>query len=402
MNINFVISPYPASSNQWRVSVFEANNPTAEVDFQLINAPHTSPQAVSFTGLDEVVHLVKITDVPSGTVLIDFMHNPVETSYIVEMPLFHVVGDGQPNTPLAGTNTYRNSSLKDKEYDVERRPLGTLHDGVEITKVASDPNYGFDLALPGDQWGAGDSIVIKIRPKDIKTIVNESVAGKWFEGSVTISSNTPYNTTHLKKLLELRGSGTELVYTLPSSANAPIGYIFPFQTYGSAWTSHKIQSPETNIEQGGTIGNSLTMGQNSTLFLYFNGTLWQVVARSSGASALTVSDNPDLDDSNVLASTKATKTLADRDYIIARGKTNIGDVPAGDPIYEQTFANPGNADYMVFGSILSNSTNKIRDNTITFSWWKDSVTPNTKFRFSLQELISETQNLEFCWIVVKI
>lgn len=402
MNINFVLSPYPSYAGSIKCAVYEASNPTAEVASQTFAAPHSSPRAVSFTGLDSVVHLVKVIALTGPTELHSWMHNPMETQYTIYTPLYFEIGDGGTYTPAAGTTECRNPYFEGKTFWVERRGQGTMVPGTEIDFVNSDPDFGFDLVKIGDTFNNEEKFVIHFHPVRVTSLVNESVAGKWFDGTTEITADTSWTTAHLKKLLLLRGSGTTITYTLPLAANAPVGYVFAFQTFGSGWTNHVIASPATNInDTDGNVVNSITIAANQFLYLVYNGVKFEVVA-ASDLLPFTISDNPDLNDASVVASTVATKTLADRIGILGKGKFNIGDIPGGDTVYSQTFTNATSADYIVMVSFKSNSVNHARDNTIGWCWYKDETTPNTKFKILVQELNSEVQNVEACWVVYKI
>ncbi len=406
MNIDFTLSPNPAYIGDWRASAYEASNPTAEVAYQILPGPHSVAQAVSLANVDKVTHIVKVVQVSTGFVLADFIYQPRDVDYEMITPLYFRIGDGQPNTPNAGTSSYRNTFLKDyPSYSVERRNIGgTLVPGVEITLVnnTGTNQYGFDFIDPLDSFGVDEVFVIKFNPKPIKSAVNESVAGKWFADSVLITGNDSYAISHLKKLIKFRGSGTTLTYNLPDPANAPIGYVFGFQAYGSGWTNHVLLSSTANCDLGGSIGNQFTLAPNNALYIMFDGANWIIITRSTAAMAK--SDNPVLNDTNTVATTVATKALADANRFIAAGKFNIGDVPAGDPQYVVTFSNPNSYDYIVLWSIKTNSANpnKTRDNAITGAWWKDETTPATKFKIILEEAHPETQNVELCWVVVRI
>lgn len=401
MDVNLVLSPNPTLTGNWRLSAFAETNPTAEVAFLIIGGSHAVSQAVSLTNLDRIPHYIKLVHVASSQVLHDFSYRPMDTDYVIYTPLYHQIGDGQTTTPAMGDTIYRNPYLEGKDYWVERRGIGTMVENIEITKVNSTPNFGFDLILPGDSFGDEETFIIHFHPKKTLSPVNESVAGKWFENSIEITASRAYLITDLKKLLLLRGTGTTITYTLPSAANAPIGFVFGFQTMGSTWTNHVIASPSINIkDKTGTSVNSITIAANQYLYLMFNGTFWQIIA-ASDLLPFTISDNPDENLATKVASTVATKILADRIKLIDVGKFNIGNIGTGDQVFEIPFLNPNNYDYIVMGSWKSNG-NHAKDNEQFWAWWKHETTPNTKFKIAVKENNSETQNVEFCWTVYRV
>lgn len=402
MDLNLVLSPNPALTGNWRLSAYEEVNPGAEVAFLLIGGAHNTSQTVSLTGLDRVPHYIKLVHVASLTVLHDFSYRPMDVDYTIYMPILFKVGDGGTYTPSPGATEYRNPDLQDKSYWVERRGIGTMAETTEIVKVANSPDFGFDLVEDGDEFHEEETFIIHIHPKRTLTPVNASVAGKWFNGTIEVTASRAYLITDLKNLILFRGSGTTITYTLPAAASVPVGYVFGFQTFGSTWVNHVIASPTANMKNNtGTSVNQLTIGINSFLYIIFNGNWWEIVI-AADLSSFTISDNPDENDAAKVASTVATKTLADRIKILATGKFTIGDIPGGDATYSQTFTNPTNANYIVSGSFLSKSSNHARDNTIGWAWYPDEVAPNTKFKITVQELNGETQNVDFCYLVVKI
>jgi hypothetical protein len=110
------------------------------------------------------------------------------------------------------------------------------------------------------------------------------------------------------------------------------------------------------------------------------------------------SDNPDEDDATKLATTKATKVLADRIKILHADIFNIGDVPAGDPLYTVNHDQHIVGNYMVIGSYKTNSNYASNNKMPLFTWFNALA---DSFQFSLQEISGEVQDISLSYILVK-
>lgn len=392
-------------SGSVKISVAEASNPSAEVDSYTYTSPLSSSH--TFTGRDKVTHIVTFIALPSTILIPAFYITPKETNYQVKDPIYFKIGDGGTDTPVAGATSYRNtnSDLIDWDYWVERRGVGTLVDNAslaykDITKVATDPDYGFDLALAGDEFNDGETFIIHFIPKAIITDANDSVVGKWFDGTTNITADTSYISDHLKKLLLLRKSGGSLTYTLPAGTAMPIGYALAFQTCGDDADYVIARTGTDVIEYGGGNITEVHLLKNQFLILIWNGTNWEIVMLLKDSfAAYTVSDNPDDNNSSKLASTVATSTLSGRIKILGSGIFNIGDIPGRTNTYTVVHNLHISGSYIVLGSFKSNSSNPDRDNTITWAFYNALA---DSFQISVEELFSEVQNIDFCWMVVKV
>lgn len=65
---------------------------------------------------------------------------------------------GVPN-PVPGTNTYTWSGLANASYSIERKPTGTMVQGIDYS--LSNNNQTITLLQPGDKWGNGEIFILK-------------------------------------------------------------------------------------------------------------------------------------------------------------------------------------------------------------------------------------------------
>lgn len=398
MDIPYVISPLPSHTGDLKAVVYETSNPTAEVASQTFAPPHNTPRNINFTNLDKVPHRVSLYAMPANTLLHDWIYYSKDVVYVVYPPLLHVIGDGGTDTPLAGTSEYRNEDLADSAgvvYWVERRGVGTMNEGVEIEKV---PEGGFDLLQDGDTWSDGETFIIHRMPQRVVTTATEGIAGKWFNGVVTLNTNTAYSSAHLRKLLLLTAP---LTYSLPSGANMPIGFVLSFQTYGGSAGAYVITTDLTDkIKYGGANVDTVTLAQNEFCIVIWDGTNWQIVALSTLLAAIPKSDNPELNNSAVLATTVATKTLADRIKVLGCKTHAIGSLgDLANNVYTVTHNLNISGSYAVFGSIVSKSANHQRDADI--SWAIYDRTAND-FKVIFDDNAGQPVNFDFDYMCVKL
>lgn len=401
MDIGFTIGP-TAYAGTLRASIYEEDAPLAEVQFQEFAPPHNVPRAIVFLGADEKPHRVTLKKMPAGTMVHDWMYRPKRSILVSELPLVFVIGDGGTDTPVATTSEYRNNFLAGKEYWVERRGLGTMlpeDTGIlsnkEIDKV---PEGGFDLIVidpEQDVFNNGETFIIHFLPTLETNFYSQSIAGKWFDGAVQLLVNTPYDVAHLRKLIKLRAP---LTYTLPPGDTFPVGFPLAFQSYGAPGNYIIAAQAGEFIESDLAAVGSITLKESQFLILMWDGDFWQIIARSSITGALAKSDNPDLNDTGVLATTVATKTLADRIKFIATGIQAIGNIPAASAEYIINHNLNMVGAYHVFGSFKSNSVDQARDDTIGWCYYGEAA---NLFKIHVQELNNEVQNVEFHWMIVQ-
>lgn len=134
-NPKITISSAPGITVNLYVALYEATNPTVEVVGQLVNPPHTTSVQLVFTGLNDVVHLVKIFEtsgiVAGGTVRANFEIDPGTFGADVRLPLFVKAGvdTGFP----VGDRTYTDTSLINSPFVLEIRGSGSQDPSFEYT-----------------------------------------------------------------------------------------------------------------------------------------------------------------------------------------------------------------------------------------------------------------------------
>jgi hypothetical protein len=113
----------------------------------------------------------------------------------------------------------------------------------------------------------------------------------------------------------------------------------------------------------------------------------------------TADDNPLSNLADHLASTVATKALADMIKVIGVGEFNIGDVPPGDPNWTINHDLNIQGNYIVVGSYRSNA-NYAANNKLPVPVFFNTQ-PNS-FQISLQEISGEVQNINFVYAIIKL
>jgi hypothetical protein len=86
------------------------------------------------------------------------------------------------------------------------------------------------------------------------------------------------------------------------------------------------------------------------------------------------------------------------DNILLKGTYVVGDCSGSDTIKTVTFPTVGTDQYIVTGSLVSKSTNYNSDNDV---FWMIKDRTATEFKLCLREVSSDTQNLEFDYILIK-
>jgi hypothetical protein len=393
MDINYQLSPYPTLVNEdMVVKIWEAESdgPSGEVYTEVIpekdsggvptpGAGHQVINTVVATGLDNVVHIIRLYSSVSTNLLHEFYYQPRTDLATVFAPIRFKIGDGGPNTPAADTDTYQNDLLKtltEDDYQVHRMQAGLLHPTTHYTidSVAGT----FQLNAP-DVMADGEEFTVQRMPAVLTTVINDSVVGKWFGGFVNISASRDYLASDLRKLLRFTGAFN---YTFPLASTIPIGYGFCFQRFGAAGIA-KVKFDNGPLLWAGATKAEIDLPLYSEGMFVWDGTNWNVVYF--------------IDSSFINAG--ALPPLA----VVGAGNYNIGDVPGGDPSYEVTHNLDIPGDYLVILSIKSNSASTFfRNNKIGSTWWHHTVNKPNKFMFSLQEISGEVQDLSVSWLIIKL
>lgn len=379
MTINYVISPYPALLENMVAKVYESQAPTAEVaSFTIlekdntgtptVGAGHQVPNNISFSGLDFIPHILRLFTA-GGTKLHEYDVLPTVDTVTVFDPVCFVVGDGGTYTPASGSSVIINpmfSGLSENEVMISKEGFRSLLPVTEYT------NSGDSISLLGGiTMATGEGWYILLLPKVITTPVNDSVVGKGFGGFVTISTNTDYTASHLRKLIRLSGTGD---YTFPVAANIPIGYLHQFNNFGTNPSTPKINFSNGTLLYDGSPKSFIDMPFGSTACFTWDGANWNCIQYYTAIATPAVE-------------------------IVAKGSYYFGDLAVGDNLTTITHGLALGYSYRVLGSLRSTIPTWAASNNC---WWTYlNVLPNS-FQVSVQEALgSGTQDITFDYIIVK-
>ena len=381
MVLKYHISPFPASTENWTLKIWEASNdnPGAEVHTQTIPTPHTAITTITVSGLDKVVHVVRLYGAVSAALLHEFIVEPLTDVVTAYSPIYFKIGDGGANTPVAGTDTYTNSilvGLGDDDYTVYRNGYGVLHPNRHYT--TSSVGGSFELVAP-DVFGDEEEFLIQRKSVVIQTPVNDSVVGKWFAGFIDVSADTVYSNTHLRKLIRFAGT---CKYTFQALSQVPVGYMFAFQHFGTAGTG-TVEFLNGPLKWPGGDVTSRAIPSRCEAGFVWDGTKWNVVY--------------------MVQSTWADGTTPQPGQTLGVGRYAVGDVPSGDPLYTITHNLAISGDYLVFWSLeTQNAANYHRNNKVCGAWHHHATDKANKFHITLQEITGEVQDVNIVWMLVKI
>lgn len=385
----YVFLNLPTFTEDVVAKVYEAQAPSAEVYSQTIAQDGgggftNRTELVTVNGLDKVVHIVRLYSAVSSALLHQFNVEPKTDIVTVFMPIIFRIGDGGANTPAANASVYSNSALDNltgADYVVRRNGVGTLIEGYHYSNNGGSSG-GFTLAAL-DTFADNEIFEINQLPKVVTTVVNDSVVGKHYGGFLTVSSNTNYDASHLRKFIRLQGDG--VIYTFPLATSVPIGYIHHFNSVGAyAAVTDKCSVEFLNgpLLWGNTTKTIIELPIYTQAGFTWDGTNWNVEYLVDARYYENIIPAPAAGD------------------ILGVGSFNIGDLPPSYP-YAVTHNKNIVGDYMVLGSIKTNNSIQDRDNTITWAWWHHVSDKPNKFNITLQEIYPEVQNIEFAYILVK-
>lgn len=385
MVLKWHLSPYPTSLEDWTYKLWEASNdnPGAEVHTGNIPQPHNAVATITVNGLDKVVHILRMYGAVSGNLL----HGPLTIepyadTVVIFDPIRFKIGDGGPLTPAANSSTYTNApiltGLLAKDFVIHRNNYGDLHPDIHYI---IDSGTGSWALIAPDVFNEGEEFTIKMNPRILTTIVNDSVVGKWFGGFVNIAANTDYIASHLRKLIRFTAA---VEYTFPALAAIPLNYGHCFNNYGVVAGDAKINfSNAPLLWVDGTTKANITLPAMCEACFTFDGVNWNVVYINQSTWQNILTPQPG--------------------QTIAVGETALGDIAAGDNghiiVHNKNIA----GDYQVFFSLKGTAATANRDNDIQVSWYHHATEKANKFHVMLGEPAgSGAQNLTLVWLIVKV
>lgn len=381
---NFILRVWEAQSDGPGAHVYETT--LVEKNGSGVPTPgagHQVDETLTIVGMDSVTHIVRLIGATSGTVWAEYTYAPTVHLLTIYAPIYFKIGDGGAETPAAGTDSCTNSALvglATSEFTITRNNYGDLHPTVHFG--FDGPTGTWQLNAP-DQFGPNEEFSIKIHPKVVTNPVNDSVVGKQFGGFVDISSNTNYSATHLRKLIRFAGQCT---YTFQSGDTIPIGYPFCFTNLGTPSGTNvcTVSFLNGNLKWGSSTKTSFEIPLYTEAAFVWDGTQWNVWF---------VADARPWQSATIPAGT-----------ILGTGLFTIGDVASGDPVYTVAHNKNITGDYLVFLQVKSNNpATFFRDNKLCSTWWheSDANLKKNQFKFSLQEISGENQDVSISWLLVK-
>lgn len=387
MVLKYQLSPYPTLMEDILIQVWEAasDDPAPPVYETTIpedgGGGHPNIATVIANGLDTVVHILRAYGATSGNLLHFYNAEPKAEIVTVFDPIRFKIGDDGEFTPGAGDNEYINPILHGQEindYLLMRNNQGLLF--PDLHYFVDPVNDKFSLAAP-DVFSPADEFTLMLNPKSISTVVNDSVVGKWFGGFVDINADTDFIAAHLRKLMRFTNT-CAYSFTVGTPPLKNYGYCFNNYGAGSVGTIKFLNAP---LIFAGVELTEIVLPNKCEACFSFDGAKWNVVYLINSTS---FSGAPPTPPSNT---------------ILGSGDYNIGDVPAGDPVYTVTHNLDIAGDYRVWLSIKSNSEALyFRNNKVGSTWWHmEDGTKKDRFRFSVQEIAGEAQQLSVTWLIVK-
>lgn len=398
MIANFTVGTYPALLQDMVIKIYEVdiNGASSEVGSITIperngagvptpGAGHQVPYIDSFNGLDKVVHLIKLFTA-SATLLDYWTAQPTSDIVTTFAPIRFRIGDGNPYTPVANTNTYSNpdmAGLAASDYIAFRTNYGPVVEGVHISNVGGG---GFILIQAGDVFNGdpAEEWTIIRQPQVVSIPQNDSVVGKQWGPTagnadmfVDVSSPVSCAVTHLRKLIRLAGSAAE--YTFSAGYVPPIGYFFRVTNFGAyvpLSANPKVKFSNAPLLWGNTTKTELEIPPTGTAEFVWDGTSWNCTLNAIPSAATAVSNQ-----------------------IVANGREVIGDLNPNSRLITVTHGLNLLYPYRVFGIIYSRNANHDLDNNITFA--VREYTANS-FKVSLEDVFSVAEAIDFDWFILKI
>lgn len=271
-NPQITISAAPGVTQYLRMALYEATAPTTEVAASSqLAPPHLSSRQLQFTGLNPVIHLVKlfVTDglSTSGTIIANFSIDPRFPGVELKAPLYLYAG----TTPgfATGDNKFTDpdGELEGWEYSVDVRGFGQLDPNLEIDKTAP----GYEVIIPSYELQAGELHIVRFEPKLISFAANSNIGGNLFNSVEVVTTNRSLTAADTGKMFLLQAASSVLAITLPEIDSVVAGKLFMFNSQGGSHKNAIIQvegSDSEKIDYAYGENTRLILGQSEQLWLY--------------------------------------------------------------------------------------------------------------------------------------
>lgn len=282
-NPKITISSAPGIVVNLYVALYEATSPNVEVAGQLIAPPHIASVQLQFTGLNDVIHLVKVFEtagtIGAGTVRANFSIDPQSGGVVFRQPLYIKAGVST-GFPIGG-NTYTDTSLIDESFELEIQGAGTR---VPADQYTFDNSTGVITIIDpvGYQTQPNEYWIIKFDPKTLAT--PPGTAGNIVFGSIQtlVSDITLTNADEAKGFL-IQSSTSAIAITLPAvgtlTANKPWYFISGFGQHINAVL--KANAADALLFSTGVAAptpTKIVLGRwESVVLIPFNNTNWIVL-----------------------------------------------------------------------------------------------------------------------------
>lgn len=372
---DMIVKIYESGSESPGQEVFTQNIPQAG------GGGHPNPTTITAVNLDMVVHRVMLISAISANVLHDYTAEPRVDGVTVFDPIRFKIGDGNLYTPNVGENFYSNPlllNLQENEYTVHRNNYGYLWHNEHINV---DPSSAGFALLGTDEFNSDEEFIIQRKSTVTSTLLNSSVVGKWFGGFYDIVANTDYNNTdHLRKLLRFHGS---VEFTFTAISSVPIGYLFIFQNFGVGALNSvsKVNFLNAPLLWNGATKSSIDVPLFSEAAVVFDGSNWNVVY--------------------LIDSKWQTTAVIPAGTFLGDGTLNLGNIPAGNHVYEVIHNLNITGDYNVMICLKGTEATWVQDNNVTLVWWHHPTEKSNKFKLSVEEWAPGVQNLSVYYRIYK-
>jgi hypothetical protein len=400
MVLKYHISPYPSLHENMVVRIWEAQSdgPSGWVYEEVIperngagvptvGAGHQVPTTITVNGLDKVVHVVRLYSAVSSALLHQYNVEPQIDLVQAFDPIRFKIDDGGALTPPANSDTYTDPKLvgltKD-QYIIMRNGYGQLLPDIHYTV---NPGAGSWTFVAPDIFNTTEEFTITLLPKNVTTLVNDSVVGKWFGGFVDIAANTSYLPSHLRKLLRFVGS---VNYTFGALDAIPIGYGFVFNNVGNPVGTPVIHFDNGPLKWGGASMATISLPPYVEACFSWDGVNWNVVY---------ISDASFINGTTIPQGT----ILGVGEFVLPARGFPVGDLPGGAQLYEVDHNRGIAGDYTVQLSVKSNVAGTYNLNMRQlFTWYHHPTEKANKFMLGGLEFNAVQQNISVSWLLIKL